>query len=127
MVPSLKSPRFPTWSNEFKGLKVLRSPVDGAINSVIEYYKKAIAEGRQAQRTGWSHALGWRKNTSNGRERGELRIEDFLLAEPQPIRIAGPRNSFLNLTVTEQSFALTGLKQGQIIADALGFVSHRGV
>jgi hypothetical protein len=114
------------WADGFKGLKAFTQPAEMAIKQVLAYYSQAIAESDQAQREGWSHALGYRKKSKDGLDRGEQEIER-LLFERSPIEIVREKGRTLSLEVTDQNFPLARRSKGQVLCDALGFIEHGGI
>ena len=114
------------WAGGFKDLKEFTPPAETAIKQVLAYYSQAIGESAQARREGWSHVLGYRKNSKDGLDRGEQQIER-LLFERSPIEIVGDKCKPLSLLVTDQNFPLTRQSRGQVLCDALGFINHRGI
>lgn len=72
------------WVDGFKDLKEFTPPAETAIKQVLAYYSQAIGESAQAaQREGWSHILGYRKNSKDGLDRGEQKIERLLFKWPR--------------------------------------------
>ena len=114
------------WVDGFKGLKGFRPPAATAIKQVLAYYSQSIKESGQAQREGWSHALGYRKQTKSGLDRGEPKIERLLL-ERSPIEVVRESGGPLSVEVTEQNFPLARQKKGQVLCDVLGFIKHGGI
>jgi hypothetical protein len=113
------------WVDGFKDLKEFTPPAATAIKRVLAYYSQAIGQHAQAQRVGWSHVLGYRKNPKDGLDRGEQKIER-LLFERSPIEIVCEKGRSVSLIVTDQNFPLARQSRGQILCDALGFVDHGG-
>ncbi len=114
------------WVGGFKDLKEFTPPAETAIKQVLAYYSQAIGESAQARREGWSHVLGYRKNSKDGLDRGEQQIER-LLFERSPIEIVREEGTPLSLMVTDQNFPLARQSRGQVLCDALGFISHGGI
>jgi hypothetical protein len=114
------------WVDGFKNLKEFTPPAETAIKQVLAYYSQAIGESAQAQRGGWSHVLGYRKNSKNGLDRGEQKIER-LLFERSPIEIVREKGRPLSLMMTDQNFPLARQSRGQVLCDALGFINHGGI
>jgi len=111
------------WVDGFKGLKEFTPPVERAIKQVLAYYSQAIGESAQAQREGWSHALGYRKNSKDGLDRGEQEIERLLFKRSQ-IEIVREKRKPLSLIVTDHNFPLVRQSKGQVLCDGLGFIDH---
>jgi hypothetical protein len=111
------------WVDDFKILKNFTPPTETAIKRVLAYYSRAIAESDQAQRKGWSHALGYRKQSKDGLDRGEQKIERLLFKRSQ-LEIVREKGRPLSLKVTDQNFPLAKQSKGQVLCDALGFIDH---
>jgi hypothetical protein len=111
------------WVDGFKVLKEFTPPAERAIKQVLAYYSQAIGESAQAQREGWSHALGYRKNSKDGLDRGEQEIERLLFKRSQ-IEIVREKRKPLSLIVTDHNFPLVRRSKGQVLCDGLGFIGH---
>jgi hypothetical protein len=111
------------WADGFKFLKAFKPPVETAIKQVIAYYSQAIGESEQAQREGWFHALGYRKKSKGGLDRGEQQIERLLFKRPR-IQIGREKGKPLSLRVTDHNFPLAKQSKGQALCDALGFITY---
>jgi len=114
------------WIDGFKDLKTFKPPAKTAIKQVLAFYSRVIPKSVQAQRKGWSHVLGYRKHSKDGLDRGEQEIEK-LLFERSPIEIVREEGTPLSLMVTDQNFPLARQSRGQVLCDALGFISHGGI
>jgi len=112
------------WAAGFKSLKAFMPPAEKAIKQVIEYYSQSITKSEQAQREGWSHALGYRKKSKDRLDRGEQKVER-LLFERSPIEIVRRKGGSLYLKVTDQNFPMAKQAKGQVLCDAIGFIKHR--
>jgi hypothetical protein len=111
------------WADEFKSLRNFTPPAGAAIEQVLAYYSRAIAKRDQAQRVGWSHALGYRKKSKNGSDRGEQKIERLLFTR-SPIAIVREKATSLSLKVTDHNFPLAKQSKGQVLCDAFGFIEN---
>jgi hypothetical protein len=112
------------WVDSFKRLKDFAPPAETAIKQVLAHYSQAIGEIDHAERTGWFHALGYRKKSKDGLDRGEQEIERLLFKRSH-VEIVRERRRPLSLIVTDHNFPLARQSKGQVLCDALGFIDHR--
>jgi hypothetical protein len=112
------------WVDGFKVLKDFTPPAETAIKQVLAYYSQGIAESEVAQRQGWSHVLGYRKQSKDGLDRGEQQIER-LLFDRSPVEIVRGNGRCLLLRITDHNFPLSKQRKRQVLCDALGFIQHR--
>lgn len=112
------------WSEAFKRLKQFKYPVDFSIKEVVDCYKRVIAEGDKVRRDEWIQALGFRKHSKDGQDRGEQKIERLLFNHDK-VKLVREGGLSFPITVSDHNFPMTMSKKGQVICDAFGFLKHR--
>jgi hypothetical protein len=123
MEPKM-STSYPEWSEAFKRLKQFKCPVDFSIKEVVDYYKRGMAKGDKVRRDDWTHALGFRKHSKDGHDRGEQAIER-LLFKHNKIELVPEGGRALPIMVRDHNFPMTMSQNGQVICDAFGVLEHR--
>ena len=125
MTDNLQLLTFTKWSRAFKDLKSFDSCSE-AIDNVVKYYQKPVAEGRDARRKTWKHPSGYRKSSKDGKIRGEQQIEKLLLKSPVKIVNTVTDRSF-DIFCTDHNFPLASVRRGQILCDVMGYIKQRNV